>query len=303
MNRIDSLKKQYPMFNLSVFDLFKIMDKTGKNKYIQLFCQLFKNYFETNCHYDLMSFNEDLFNKLKLDKTNFTETEIIFISYFIRILGDEHIVMLVDFIDHMENKRIENNDITTYKTFDDIKAGIVNGEFKEIQKKLKNQIVNEFENDEWIVMRPLTIESSIKYGSNTKWCTASKNDPHYFYNHIKDGILIYCINKKTGYKFAGYKDFNSNDINFWDPSDKMVDSMTLPFSENMFKILKELFSSKKSNMEFCDNEQIKNVNEHTLKCVNTVPGQNIDMSYILNDTLPTHTTATDSFFRRDTIYI
>lgn len=51
------------------------------------------------------------------------------------------------------------------------------------------------ENDEYILLSPKTFIGSLKYGANTRWCTASKTRPSYFDKHVKDGYLYYLIRK------------------------------------------------------------------------------------------------------------
>jgi hypothetical protein len=73
-------------------------------------------------------------------------------------------------------------------------------------KKSKKEIHKIFEDDNYMIFKPLTYASSCSYGYQTKWCTAMINDPGYFYNHSR-GILIYLIDKKENKKFAFYKHF------------------------------------------------------------------------------------------------
>jgi hypothetical protein len=49
MSRIDTLKKQFPELDMSLIDIFQMMDPTNTNKYLQLFCKLFsKRYRDDN---------------------------------------------------------------------------------------------------------------------------------------------------------------------------------------------------------------------------------------------------------------
>ena len=69
----------------------------------------------------------------------------------------------------------------------------------------------------------------MKYGSNTKWCT-TMDSGKYFANYSKWGILIYALNKKTGYKFASFKNLNENrdkEFSFWNPADNKIDPLDI----------------------------------------------------------------------------
>ena len=62
-----------------------------------------------------------------------------------------------------------------------------------------------FGDSNYLVVRPLTWESSCFYGFETKWCTAMKNDRYHYDKHTRDGILYYFIDKKNkGNKVALY---------------------------------------------------------------------------------------------------
>jgi hypothetical protein len=62
-----------------------------------------------------------------------------------------------------------------------------------------------FGNSNYLVVRPLTWESSCFYGFETKWCTSMKNDRYHYDKHTRDGILYYFIDKKNkGNKVALY---------------------------------------------------------------------------------------------------
>jgi hypothetical protein len=52
------------------------------------------------------------------------------------------------------------------------------------------------ETDDYILLHPKTHRGSLKYGANTKWCTASKNSPSTFTSYSKNGFLVYLLSKK-----------------------------------------------------------------------------------------------------------
>jgi hypothetical protein len=52
------------------------------------------------------------------------------------------------------------------------------------------------ENDDIILVRPKTHQGSLKYGANTRWCTASKGNHSTFINYVRNGVLVYLNRKK-----------------------------------------------------------------------------------------------------------
>lgn len=69
-------------------------------------------------------------------------------------------------------------------------------------KAAKNDIDVVFENDDWFVLIPKSMEASIYWGSKTKWCTATKTiENNRFEQYSENGPLYININKKTGAKY------------------------------------------------------------------------------------------------------
>jgi len=66
---------------------------------------------------------------------------------------------------------------------------------REFKREEHIQVV--VENDDYLLLRPITHKGSLKYGANTKWCTASKHNESTFTNYVRGGYLFYLIRKKT----------------------------------------------------------------------------------------------------------
>lgn len=58
-----------------------------------------------------------------------------------------------------------------------------------------------YEDKEWLVVTPKTHNAACKYGANTRWCTASKDDTRYFDSYSQSGPLIIIINKPENQKW------------------------------------------------------------------------------------------------------
>jgi hypothetical protein len=118
---------------------------------------------------------------------------------------------------------------------------------REMFKKSKKEIHKIFEDENYIIFKPLTYLASCSYGYQTKWCTAMINEPSYFYNHSK-GILIYLIDKKENRKFAFYKKIpHLNEIDDYDhenyvfktfnQEDKQIDTIQTGLPMNILQII------------------------------------------------------------------
>ncbi len=86
-------------------------------------------------------------------------------------------------------------------------------------KAAKNDIDVVFENDDWYVLIPKSMEASIYWGSRTKWCTATKTiENNRFEQYSENGPLYININKKTGAKYQ----FSFADSEWNDASNEVI---------------------------------------------------------------------------------
>jgi len=96
---------------------------------------------------------------------------------------------------------------------------------KELEIK-KTQVTRIYEDEDILVLRPLTYEASCIYGASTKWCTASKQSMDHFLNYTSTGGLYYIIFKKIPseniyHKVAIYK--TETGQTWWDSVDQKMD--------------------------------------------------------------------------------
>ena len=149
--------------------------------------------------------------------------------------------------------------MTTYKTIEELELQISLSDLKIVDKELEKQVLKLMETDEWLVLKPLSYQASVKYGSGTKWCTSSKNESEYYFRYSKRGILIYCINKKTGDKVAGFKNLDlsyEKETSFWTIIDLRTDSIDCDLPEDVMNIFKEEFkNTKKTNWELLSDDE------------------------------------------------
>jgi hypothetical protein len=174
--------------------------------------------------------------------------ELHFIYVFLDSVGRENITNLLKFAEYNERKLIVRNDISTYKNFDELENQINLAEIKLMDKELQSQIQVLHDSDEWLVLKPLSFEASLKYGASTKWCTAMKNDREYFIRYSKRGIVIYCINRSTGEKIAAFKSINPDyeaETSFWDARDNRLDSMETNLPYYVLSIIRDEFTHTK----------------------------------------------------------
>lgn len=265
MSKIEELKKQNKFLNLSVYDVLSFILPNTKSKYIELLTNVLKN--ESN---DTERYSDYYYEDVRTGLVNYgldakkvyslTKIELIVVSSFMdRLLSSSDIQTLKTFIEYNEKNLINNKDVTTYKSFSELMREVSVSELKVIDKNLEKQVKVVYDNDEngWLIIRPLTFSSSRKYGAGTKWCTTMENDPHYFFKYAKGAILIYAINKNTGYKVAIHYNIYEKEISFWNEKDTRIDSLLTELTGEILEVIREEIKDTKDNSDYLDPETRK----------------------------------------------
>ena len=270
MSRLDELKKQYPELNVTMFDVFKAIDPTSSYKYFPLLCKIFSKRWRINEQYPkdeipkvTMEFRTLLTN-LGINTQSFSENQNYFLRHLMDFYPNNHFETLREFISLMESKRLQNKDVTSYNSLDDIRNAVSLSSINELNRELEGQVIKEYEDDKWVIVRPLTFASSAKYGASNRWCTTYKHDKAYFERYWRQGILVYFINKFTGYKFAGYKSLSDKELSFWNSEDSRVDYLDVDADEYLFPIVRRIFQSQDTNKNLCSDELQEKVHQECL---------------------------------------
>lgn len=92
---------------------------------------------------------------------------------------------------------------------------------RQYKKKVKSDSITVYEDDDKIVIIPLSENASCYYGKNTQWCTAAAFSDNHFNNYFggEEVTLFYVLMKNTGEKLAAarypdglaYEYFDEND--------------------------------------------------------------------------------------------
>jgi hypothetical protein len=281
MSKLSTLKEQNPNMNIGVIDALSILFE--KTKYVELTLNLHKQNFHKRIHKDHiknsytttlvdMGFKEEFVKQLPLPT-------LVAVTDTLDSVNDNTLMEVNRFVELNERNLIDNKDITSYKSLDEVMAAISIAELKMINKDLEKFVLKIHEDDEWLVVKPLTYESSCKYGAGTKWCTASTSEEYQYHNYTRRGILIYTMSKKTGAKVATFKnldDDHSRETSFWNEVDDRIDSTesNLP-SHILDVIINDLRNCKKANYDLCTDD-IKEINNDRFK-------ERPSLSYSLRD--------------------
>jgi len=257
MSRKNELKSD-PGNTINMIDILSLLCPDGKVKYIETLLRIMKS------TENIGTYTEDVLESMKNDYgvereylTGYNTIQLIHIKDFLDNMFDlTDVHMFQKFCNFNERCLIADNDLSTYKTFKDIEISVNNAELKMVEKEMESQIVKLFENNEWLILKPLTHEASKKYGMGTKWCTTTENDATHFKKYGK-GILIYTLNKKTNYKIATYKSFTDNEFSFWNAADDRVDSLITELPDEILGLIRKHVTVCKTGNIDLKNEQVQ----------------------------------------------
>jgi hypothetical protein len=262
MTKLKKFKETVPSWmKLSFIDVLEMIDPSNTNKFLPMLTKIvdssFKQRVDTWGKYEITEFITRIENTIPHLKGKFSISYSTLIYTFWSLLEripNNEIDVFVNFMEMYEKNQIHNVDTNQLKTIDEIE-GIVNLiNIKNIGKEFEKQTYVDLETEKWLVIRPLTYESSVKYGSNTKWCTSAKHNPNQYFRYTDDGVLVYCINKETGYKLAFHmwrENKKFYDISFWNSIDDRIDSLSAEIDFDVYNLIKKMHSSSetKTNKE------------------------------------------------------
>jgi hypothetical protein len=162
MSKVEELRAKYPKITAATFNKFVDGDKTKTKKYLPFMLKTWDN------------------------KTS-------------EITNSIHLIQLVNMFDellpYIENKDIYHKDYENITYFLEVlNKAMVDKEEKTFNKEEHIEVIEE--TDDYILLRPKTHKGSLKYGANTKWCTASKTNQSTFTSYARTGYLVYLISKK-----------------------------------------------------------------------------------------------------------
>jgi hypothetical protein len=183
---------------------------------------------------------------------------VLYANILPSLMNGSDAVFFKKFCELNERGLIEQNDLSTYNSFEQITTQLTLAELKENAKDMVGSIIKLHDDSEWLIVKPLTFAASKKYGAFTKWCTTSRDNPEYFIRYTNRGSLIYIINKKTGLKVACFKSFDENEpeFSFWNSIDLRVDSLESGLPNDILNlIVKDITENPLPNVSYLTLEQ------------------------------------------------
>jgi hypothetical protein len=245
---IKHLIQENPNMDINLVRLISKLDPSKTNKLTPFMVKVFKKRMvdfekEITQEEGIYGLRYEYVNSKMSDASGF---EKLILTWVIDQFRAENIEILKEFNEVLDKGLVDQNDISKYENFEDITNQLSVARTKDLLKKSRKEISVVYEDDEIMMIKPLSFEASLKYGAGTKWCTAMKNEPEYFYRYSKNGILIYLINKETGRKFGCHSErYNDNRVQIYNEIDQVIDSFHMGLPYEKLTILMDLMDSEK----------------------------------------------------------
>ena len=157
---------------------------------------------------------------------------------------------------HRFQPNLEKKDINQYGGFEELDLLLSEPRNKDEEKRMEGETEKVFEDDNFIVLRPLSLPASCRYGAGTKWCVTQKNADH-FQRYTSGDQKLYFILRKKGklgqpfYKVAVHFDTNGN-TTWWDAQDRpfTTDAINLfkEYNEELWDTISDNFKKYKSTL-------------------------------------------------------
>jgi hypothetical protein len=289
MSRIRDLKTDTNN-NFNIVEVIEVFTPTGKSKYVDMLLRIMCNTPNLKEHGDeIIEYITNQYDFVdKEDLKKFSPIQLLLMYKFIdTYFNSDDLNNYKKFCEYNERNLIEQNDLSKYKNYEDIMTQVNIAEIKVEMKELESEVVRVHEDDEWLLVRPTTFLASKKYGSNTKWCTTSEQNPEYFLKYAERGVLIYCMNKKTGYKVASFYSLKKSDpeFSFWNQKDEKIESMDSELSDSMLRIIREVSKDPKttSNRRLLNETQLEKENKNLEKYMKKAKIQEIVIEFGVRD--------------------
>jgi hypothetical protein len=205
MARVKDLKTQNPNYTIDVIDVLATMDPSKSNKYLPFMIKCTAEWVEW--------INNELRNET----------------------FKEMFEVIKDFEDLSQRNLLDNKDIYSYESNQDIIEAVKTAKEKITRSEVKKKETEVlYEDERWLIVFPLSTRSSNLYGKATKWCVASEdhNYGRYFKQYTENGVLVYVIDKSVKEsearnnifsKVAFHNDRNKSDgVTIWDVVDAQM---------------------------------------------------------------------------------
>ena len=234
---INELQKYFPKIPLEKIKELVALDPTYKGgnelgKYGKWILKLYNNHLKNNAtnkkYEELLQQYPDGINPK--NGQHFQEPNLL------PEIKDEDLYKLTDSLKQFDvNQKDIKKSIDDFETLADLDKELSNlknngiptnklalKRYNLMQKAVEKGFDIKFEDNDWIMGIPTTLESSCMFGDDTSWCTTSKHSG-YYNRYSEEGTLFINLNKNTGQLYQ----FHFQTESFMDEFDKQINLVLL----------------------------------------------------------------------------
>ena len=282
--KLKKIKLENKEYTLSILDLLRLLDpsKTGKFMTILLNELKFYNKSVPLGHRDIRRLSN------QIETSNVIHEELL--GALIECVGGTDIINDLEKFEVLcDEGLISVTDIQEYKSLGEVSLAVIDAEEKRKDKDSSPQKEIVFERPDYLILKPLNVFASKKYGASTKWCTSSK-DPTTFYQYSEKGILIYILSKSNKSKWAVYYDIDLKELSWWNTKDILTDGYLVDLPEKLKKDILDYILNEPNYNGYYFDEHTKLTSKEVLCSVDEVimdvDGDNIDV--LVEPNIPTN---------------
>jgi|TARA_R110000851_G_scaffold304530_1_gene462391 hypothetical protein len=256
---LKNIKKQNKEYDISLLDLLRLLDPSKTGKFMYLLLDELKG----------IPAHEygDYTDNLEINTDHLPPISRVVLNYLVELVGGLDVVnSLHKFNKLLDRKLINKNDIQEYSNLTEIIDVVFKKEL-ELDSKEFTPHQDIISDDDFLILKPLNIISSRKYGASTKWCTSSSN-PETFYDYSNRGVLLYIINRKNNEKTGVYYELKTKELSWWDSKDNRVDGLMVNIPKTVkTQILEYVLNEKHPNSHYFNKETQELSNKPTNEMV------------------------------------
>ena len=153
MSKIKDLKSN-PEVIFNLIDVLELFSPDKKSKYTDTLLRLMKNTKNLKSHVDEIKayFNSNFDFITNEDMNKFSDIQILLMYRFVdSFFNSGDLQNFRKFCEYNERNLISQNDLTTYKSFDEVMNQLSLADLKVSSKDLENEIIKVYEDEEWLL--------------------------------------------------------------------------------------------------------------------------------------------------------
>ena len=120
-------------------------------------------------------------------------------------------------------KQLPEKDIQKYTSVSQLYQALSTLQGTKTRNEIKREADKVYEDQDWMVIKPNTKEASMKYGANTRWCTAASQNNMFDYYSNKGPLYIIISKKYPAKKWQFHVETDS----FMDVEDERIVSVSM----------------------------------------------------------------------------